>query len=146
MLALLLAPLLLLLLPCIGGISAGHGLGPTLLRCSPPPLTSPLLHPFHPREQFFATKTDASALRMLAGSPAERLLKPIADYIVAQGGRIHTRWGCRCEGGASRRSAVRAAAGGTAGERSRGCAALLAEWCAAALRGCMQAQLLLLSA
>nr|ADR82201.1 zeta-carotene desaturase [Auxenochlorella protothecoides]ADR82202.1 zeta-carotene desaturase [Auxenochlorella protothecoides] len=45
--------------------------------------------------QFFATKTDASALRMLNGSPAERLLKPIADYITAKGGRIHTRWGCR---------------------------------------------------
>jgi hypothetical protein len=45
--------------------------------------------------QFFATKTDASALRMLNGSPAERLLKPISDYIEAKGGRIHTRWGCR---------------------------------------------------
>jgi zeta-carotene desaturase len=45
--------------------------------------------------QFFATKTDASALRMLSGSPAERLLAPIADYITARGGRIHTRWGCR---------------------------------------------------
>lgn len=45
--------------------------------------------------QFFATKTDASALRMLNGSPAERLLKPITDYIKARGGRIHTRWGCR---------------------------------------------------
>lgn len=31
-----------------------------------------------------------------AGAPAERLLKPIADYIKAKGGRIHTRWGCRC--------------------------------------------------
>ncbi len=31
--------------------------------------------------QFFATKTDASVLRMLNGSPAERLLAPIADYI-----------------------------------------------------------------
>lgn len=45
--------------------------------------------------QFFATKTDASALRMLNGSPADRLLKPITDYIEAKGGRIHTRWGCR---------------------------------------------------
>lgn len=45
--------------------------------------------------QFFATKTDASALRMLNGSPAERLLAPIAEYIEAKGGRIHTRWGCR---------------------------------------------------
>lgn len=33
---------------------------------------------------------------MLNGSPAERLLKPITDYIEARGGRIHTRWGCRC--------------------------------------------------
>lgn len=31
--------------------------------------------------QFFATKTDASVLRMLNGSPADRLLKPITDYI-----------------------------------------------------------------
>ncbi len=45
--------------------------------------------------QFFATKTDASALRMLNGSPADRLLAPIADYIKARGGKIHTRWGCR---------------------------------------------------
>ena len=45
--------------------------------------------------QFFATKTDASALRMLNGSPAERLLAPIAEYITSKGGRIHTRWGCR---------------------------------------------------
>jgi zeta-carotene desaturase len=45
--------------------------------------------------QFFATKTDASALRMLNGSPADRLLAPIADYIKAKGGKIHTRWGCR---------------------------------------------------
>eukprot|EP00879_Flechtneria_rotunda_P025719 GHRR01027358.1.p1 GENE.GHRR01027358.1~~GHRR01027358.1.p1 ORF type:complete len:451 (+),score=201.26 GHRR01027358.1:809-2161(+) len=45
--------------------------------------------------QFFATKTDASVLRMLNGSPAERLLKPITDYIEAKGGRIHTRKGCK---------------------------------------------------
>jgi zeta-carotene desaturase len=45
--------------------------------------------------QFFATKTDASVLRMLNGSPAERLLKPIADYVIAKGGRIHVRQGCR---------------------------------------------------
>ncbi|PNW80358.1 hypothetical protein CHLRE_07g314150v5 [Chlamydomonas reinhardtii] len=45
--------------------------------------------------QFFATKTDASVLRMLNGSPAERLLAPIADYIKAKGGRIHTRSGCK---------------------------------------------------
>ena len=45
--------------------------------------------------QFFATKTDASVLRMLNGSPAERLLKPITDYIEARGGKIHLRTGCR---------------------------------------------------
>jgi len=45
--------------------------------------------------QFFATKTDASVLRMLNGSPADRLLKPITDYVRARGGRIHLRTGCR---------------------------------------------------
>lgn len=45
--------------------------------------------------QFFATKTDASKLRMLNGSPAERLLKPITDYVESKGGRLHIRWGCR---------------------------------------------------
>ena len=45
--------------------------------------------------QFFATKTDASVLRMLNGSPAERLLKPITDYVQAKGGRIHIRQGCK---------------------------------------------------
>jgi uncharacterized protein with NAD-binding domain and iron-sulfur cluster len=45
--------------------------------------------------QFFATKTDASVLRMLNGSPAERLLKPITDYVEAKGGRIHLRQGCK---------------------------------------------------
>ena len=45
--------------------------------------------------QFFATKTDASKLRMLNGSPAERLLKPITDYVEGKGGRLHIRWGCR---------------------------------------------------
>ena len=44
---------------------------------------------------FFATKTDASVLRMLNGSPAERLLKPISDYITAKGGRIHLLKGCK---------------------------------------------------
>lgn len=34
-------------------------------------------------------------LRMLNGSPALRLLKPITDYIESKGGRIHTRTGCR---------------------------------------------------
>lgn len=45
--------------------------------------------------RFFATKTDASVLRMLNGSPAERLLKPIEDYVTAKGGRIHLRAGCK---------------------------------------------------
>jgi zeta-carotene desaturase len=45
--------------------------------------------------QFFATKTDASVLRMLNGSPADRLLKPITDYVTAKGGRIHLRQGCK---------------------------------------------------
>ena len=45
--------------------------------------------------QFFATKTDASVLRMLNGSPADRLLKPITDYIESKGGKIHVRKGCR---------------------------------------------------
>lgn len=45
--------------------------------------------------QFFATKTDASVLRMLNGSPAERLVKPIADYVKAKGGRIHLKSGCK---------------------------------------------------
>eukprot|EP00210_Caulerpa_lentillifera_P001306 g1257.t1 len=44
---------------------------------------------------FFATKTDASVLRLLNGSPDERLLKPIANYILSKGGKIHTRSGCR---------------------------------------------------
>ncbi len=45
--------------------------------------------------QFFATKTDASVLRMLNGSPAERLLAPIAKYVEAKGGRSHLRQGCK---------------------------------------------------
>lgn len=45
--------------------------------------------------QFFATKTDASVLRMLNGSPADRLLAPITDYIKQKNGRIHLRTGCR---------------------------------------------------
>lgn len=45
--------------------------------------------------QFFATKTDASVLRMLNGSPDERMLKPITEYITSKGGRIHTRFGCK---------------------------------------------------
>ena len=45
--------------------------------------------------QFFATKTDASVLRMLAGSPQDYLLKPIVDYVESKGGRIHLKTGCR---------------------------------------------------
>ncbi|KAK9844988.1 hypothetical protein WJX74_009312 [Apatococcus lobatus] len=45
--------------------------------------------------QFFATKTDASRLRMLNGSPADRLLRPITDYLEARGVKIHTRTGAR---------------------------------------------------
>ena len=45
--------------------------------------------------QFFATKTDASVLRMLAGSPNDRLLQPIVDYVEQKGGRIHLKTGCR---------------------------------------------------
>ncbi len=45
--------------------------------------------------QFFATKTDASRLRMLNGSPADRLLRPITDYLEARGTKIHTRTGAR---------------------------------------------------
>ena len=41
--------------------------------------------------QFFATKTEASVLRMLEGSPSEYLSKPIVDYLEARGVKIHTR-------------------------------------------------------
>jgi zeta-carotene desaturase len=41
--------------------------------------------------QFFAAKTEASVLRMLSGSPHERLHKPITDYLEARGVKIHTR-------------------------------------------------------
>ena len=41
--------------------------------------------------QFFATKTEASILRMLEGSPSEYLHKPIVDYLEARGAKIHTR-------------------------------------------------------
>lgn len=40
---------------------------------------------------FFAAKTEASVLRMLAGSPAEYLHKPIMTYLEAKGVKIHTR-------------------------------------------------------
>lgn len=39
----------------------------------------------------FASKTEASKLNMLVGSPAEYLSKPIVDYLVARGTKIHTR-------------------------------------------------------
>ncbi|NCJ05740.1 9,9'-di-cis-zeta-carotene desaturase [Synechococcales cyanobacterium C] len=39
----------------------------------------------------FATKTEASKLNLLAGSPAEYLLKPLVNYLEARGGRIHIR-------------------------------------------------------
>lgn len=41
--------------------------------------------------QFFASKTEASVLRMLEGSPDEYLHQPIVKYIEARGGKIHTR-------------------------------------------------------
>lgn len=41
--------------------------------------------------QFFATKTEASVLRMLEGSPDEYLHKPIVDYLQTRGVKIHTR-------------------------------------------------------
>ncbi len=44
---------------------------------------------------FFATKTEASVLRMLEGSPHEYLHKPIIDYLEARGAKIHTRAGVR---------------------------------------------------
>ncbi len=39
----------------------------------------------------FATKTEASRLNLLAGSPAEYLTKPIVKYIESKGGKVHTR-------------------------------------------------------
>jgi len=41
--------------------------------------------------QFFAVRSEASVLRMLAGSPAEYLHKPIVDYLTARGVKIHLR-------------------------------------------------------
>ncbi|KAA0062585.1 zeta-carotene desaturase [Cucumis melo var. makuwa] len=44
----------------------------------------------------FATKTEASLLRMLKGSPDVFLSGPIRQYITDRGGsRFHLRWGCR---------------------------------------------------
>jgi zeta-carotene desaturase len=45
--------------------------------------------------QFFATRTEASVLRMLEGSPQEFLHNPIVDYIESKGGKIHLRQGIR---------------------------------------------------
>jgi hypothetical protein len=45
---------------------------------------------------FFATKTDASRLRMLNGSPRDRLLQPILDYITDRGGSLELRTGAAC--------------------------------------------------
>lgn len=39
----------------------------------------------------FATKTEASKLNLLAGSPATYLIQPLVDYIEARGGKVHTR-------------------------------------------------------
>lgn len=39
----------------------------------------------------FASKTEASRLNMLAGSPAQYLSKPIVDYIHSKGGKLHLR-------------------------------------------------------
>ncbi|PSB21103.1 9,9'-di-cis-zeta-carotene desaturase [filamentous cyanobacterium Phorm 46] len=41
--------------------------------------------------QFFATKTEASMMRMLAGSPNEYLHKPIVEYLESKGTKIYTR-------------------------------------------------------
>ncbi|KAJ6374189.1 hypothetical protein OIU78_029820 [Salix suchowensis] len=43
----------------------------------------------------FGTKTEASLLRMLKGSPDVYLSGPIRKYIEDKGGRFHLRWGCR---------------------------------------------------
>ncbi len=40
---------------------------------------------------FFATKTEASVLRMLEGSPNEYLHQPIVNYLQERGAKIHTR-------------------------------------------------------
>ncbi|NJN88457.1 MAG: 9,9'-di-cis-zeta-carotene desaturase [Leptolyngbyaceae cyanobacterium SL_7_1] len=45
--------------------------------------------------QFFAAKTEASVLRMLQGSPAEYLHKPIVEYLAARGTQVYTRRGVR---------------------------------------------------
>eukprot|EP00475_Leptophrys_vorax_P003860 TRINITY_DN12251_c0_g2_i1.p1 TRINITY_DN12251_c0_g2~~TRINITY_DN12251_c0_g2_i1.p1 ORF type:complete len:427 (-),score=37.78 TRINITY_DN12251_c0_g2_i1:160-1272(-) len=44
---------------------------------------------------FFATKTEASLLRMLCGPPDKYLSGPIAKYITDRGGRFHLRRPCQ---------------------------------------------------
>lgn len=41
--------------------------------------------------QLFAARSEASVLRMLQGSPADFLIRPIVQYIEARGGSIHLR-------------------------------------------------------
>ncbi|QHG15028.1 MULTISPECIES: 9,9'-di-cis-zeta-carotene desaturase [unclassified Nostoc] len=41
--------------------------------------------------QLFAVRTEASVLRMLEGSPAEYLHKPILEYLEARGTKVYTR-------------------------------------------------------
>ncbi|MDX2216730.1 MAG: 9,9'-di-cis-zeta-carotene desaturase [Oculatellaceae cyanobacterium bins.114] len=45
--------------------------------------------------QMFATKTEASKLNLLAGSPHEYLHKPILNYLEARGTQVYTRRGVR---------------------------------------------------
>ena len=45
--------------------------------------------------QMFATKTEASKLNMLKGSPHEYLHKPLVNYLESRGTKIHTRRGVR---------------------------------------------------
>ena len=45
--------------------------------------------------QFFASRTEASILRMLEGSPNDFLHKPIVKHIESKGGKIHLRRGVR---------------------------------------------------
>ncbi|HEY9811096.1 MAG TPA: 9,9'-di-cis-zeta-carotene desaturase [Halomicronema sp.] len=66
--------------------------------------------------QFFATKTEASVLRMLEGSPAEYLHKPIVKYIEDRGGKFYTRRRVREilfeeSGGETRVTGIRVASG-----------------------------------
>lgn len=66
--------------------------------------------------QFFAAKTEASVLRMLEGSPAEYLHKPIVKYIEDRGGKFYTRRRVREilfeeSGGETRVTGIRVASG-----------------------------------